>query len=100
MPVSKMLVAPLRELVVAYVLARFIQRLGIVDWKSAARLGVGLWAAFHAVSMAGAVIWDNMPWMLGAIHAGDWLMKMILMAVILAVRRNAGAAGAPMRRER
>jgi len=81
--------------VVAYVLARFIERLGVVDWQSAVRLGFWLWVAFHAVGMAGAVMWDDMPWMLAAIHAADWLVKLLLMAVILAVWRKAGAAGAP-----
>jgi len=87
-PVWAVLVEPIRELIVAYVLARLLTHLEIVDWKRAARLGFGLWLAFHAVSMAGAVIWENMLWMLGAVHAGDWLMKMLLMAVVLSVWRR------------
>ncbi len=94
-PVWKMLVAPLRELAVAYVLARLINLLGIVDWKSAARLGFGLWVAFHAVGMAGAALWDNMPWRLAAVHAGDWLGKILLMAVILGAWRKSAVASAP-----
>lgn len=42
-----------------------------------------LWIAFHAVGMTGAVLWDSMPWQLGAVHAGDWLMKMVLMASVI-----------------
>ena len=83
MPLWKMLIAPVRELLVAYVLAYLIVRLGIINLKPAANLGFGLWLAFHAVQMAGAVIWDNMPWMLGAIHAADWLMKMLFMAIVM-----------------
>ena len=85
MPIWKMLIAPVRELLTASVLAYLIVRLGIVTWKSAASLGFGLWLAFHAVQMAGAVIWDNMPWKLGAVHAGDWLMKMLFMTIALTV---------------
>jgi hypothetical protein len=78
-----MLLAPLRELIVAYVLAQLLVRLAITSWRGAASLALGLWFAFHAVGMAGAVIWDHMPWALGAVHAGDWLMKMLLMAIML-----------------
>ena len=85
MPLWKTLIAPVRELLAASALAYLIVRLGIVNWKPAASLGFGLWLAFHAVQMAGAVIWDNMPWKLGAVHAGDWLMKMLFMSIVLTV---------------
>ena len=85
MPLWKTLIAPFRELAAAGVLAYLIVRLGIIRVKSAAAFGLGMWFAFHAVQMAGAVIWDNMPWRLGAIHAGDWLIKMVFMAVVLTV---------------
>ena len=34
--------------------------------------------------LTGAVIWDNRPWQLSAVHAGDWLMKTLFMTVVLA----------------
>jgi hypothetical protein len=37
--------------------------------------------------LAGSVLWDNRPWKLAAIHAGDWLVKLLVMAVILGVWR-------------
>jgi len=83
-----MFFAPLRELIVSYVLALLITRLKLTDWKSAAKLIFLLWLAFHAVGMAGAIIWDNMPWRLGAVHAGDWLMKMLFMAIVLSIWHN------------
>jgi hypothetical protein len=42
-----------------------------------------LWLAFYVVQLAGAVIFDGMPAALAAVHGGDWLGKMLLMAVIL-----------------
>lgn len=89
-----MLLAPLREIIAAYVLGLLITRMGILNWKRAVRLILLLWTAFHAVGMAGAVIWDNMPWQLGVVHAGDWLMKMVFMAIALSLwhaRRGAPA---------
>jgi uncharacterized protein DUF1761 len=87
-PSWTMIFAPLRELIASYVMALLITRLTITDWKKSVRLTFLLWLAFHAVGMAGAIIWDNMPWKLGLVHAGDWLMKMLFMAVVLSLWHN------------
>ena len=84
MPMWKMLVNLVRESVVVYVLARLIDGLGIVDWKGALSLGFWVWLGFPVQMLVGASLWDNKPWTLDLIHAGDWLMKMLLMALILA----------------
>jgi hypothetical protein len=85
MPLWKFFLAPLRELITAWLLAWLIGRLGIDDWKKAAGLGFVLWLAFYVVQLAGAVIFDGMPVALGAVHAGDWLGKMLIMSVIVTV---------------
>src|SRR5260370_3209503 len=77
-----------RELVIAYVVARFVVLLGVVGWKAAVQLGFWLWFGFVFMILLGAVVWDNVPWKLTAIHAGDWLVKLPLMAVILAIWRK------------
>ena len=77
-----------RELVIAYVVARFVVQLGVADWKAAVQLGVWLWFGFVFMILVGAVVWDNVSWKLTAIHAGDWLVKLPLMAVILGVWRR------------
>ncbi len=87
-PQWTMIFAPLRELIASYVLAFLITRLEITRVKNAVNLMLLLWLAFHAVGMAGAILWDHMPWPLGAVHAGDWLMKMLFMAVVLTVWHN------------
>ena len=100
-PAWTMFFAPLRELIVSYVLALLITRLAITDWKKAVGLIFLLWLAFQAVGMAGAIIWDNMPLKLGTVHAGDWLMKMLFMAVVLTlwhrkrITSGASRAGQP-----
>ncbi len=35
--------------------------------------------------LAGSVIWENVPWKLAALHAGDWLVKLLVIAVIVSV---------------
>jgi len=77
-----------RELIIAYVVARFVVLLGVVEWKAAVQLGVWLWFGFVFMILVGSVVWDNVPWKLAAIHAGDWLVKLPLMAVILGVWRR------------
>ena len=95
---GKILGELVRTLVVAYVLARFVVLLKVVDWKAALRLGVWLWIGFPVVLLSGSVMWQNVPWVLAAIHAGDWLVKILLIAVILGVWRKGGRASAPTHR--
>jgi hypothetical protein len=87
-PAGEMLGEFVRCLVVAFVLARFVVRLGVDDWDGALRLGLWVWIGFQATLIVGAVIHENMPWKLYAIHAGDALVKTLFMAVILGVWRR------------
>ena len=80
--------APLRELIASFVLAFLIVRLNLKDWKATTRVMLLLWLAFHSVGMAGAILWDNMQWQLGIVHAGDWLMKMLFMGTVLTIWLN------------
>ena len=90
-PAWTMLFVVIQSLVVAFVLAYLIVRLGVVNWKGAMRLGALVWV-FPAMILLGSVIHEDVPLMLAAIHAGDWLVKLLLMAVVLGVWRN-GARG-------
>jgi hypothetical protein len=47
----------------------------------AARLGLGLWGAFPVVLLTGSVVHEKVPWQQAAIHAGDWLVKLLLISV-------------------
>ncbi len=83
----KMLVEIVRSLVFGYVLARLVTPLEIVDWIGAVRLGIWVWIGFPLVLLVGSVLWENIPWRLAAIHAGDWLVKILSIVFILAVWR-------------
>ena len=83
-PAGKILVDLVREFVVIYVLARLVDGLRIVDWQGALRLGFWVWLGFPVQMLVGASLWDNKPWLLDLIHAGDWLMKMLVITLILA----------------
>jgi Protein of unknown function (DUF1761) len=88
-PAWMMLFVVVQSLVVAFMLAYFVANLGIIDWKGAVRLGALVWV-FPAMILLGSVVHENVPWMLAAIHAGDWLVKLLLMTVILGMWRNGG----------
>ena len=79
----------LRTSVVVLALASFVVRLGGDTWRDALRLGLRVWFGFAATILLGAVIHDGMSWTLYAIHAGDWLVKTLLITTILGVWRGA-----------
>jgi hypothetical protein len=47
------------------------------------RLGPVLWVGFPFVLLTGAIMWEDVPRKLAAIHAGDWLVKMALITTKL-----------------
>ena len=76
-----------RSFVVTLVMAHVIALAGIVGWLDAVQLGVWLAIGFPVMIRTGSVLWDKRPWKLAAIHAGDWLVKILLIAAILGVWR-------------
>jgi hypothetical protein len=91
-PAWAMLFVVAQSLVVASVLAYFVSRLGIVDRRAALRLGALVWI-FPASILLGSVVHENVPPALAAIHAGDWLAKLLLMSVLLGTWRKGASAG-------
>jgi hypothetical protein len=56
---------------------------GVASVTGALRLGPVLWVGFPFVLLTGAIMWEDVPRKLAAIHAGDWLVKMALITAIL-----------------
>lgn len=50
-------------------------------------MGVVLWVGFPAVLLSGSVLHERVPPPLAAIHAGDWLLKLLALALILGLWR-------------
>ncbi|MBI3786898.1 MAG: DUF1761 domain-containing protein [Ignavibacteriales bacterium] len=88
LPGWTMLFAPLREIITAFLASYLITRLEIATWQKGFKLGLVLWFVFYFVQMAGAVLWDNLPWQLGMVHGGDWLMKMLFISIVLSLWLN------------
>src|SRR6266705_1925816 len=85
MPTAKLLVELARCLVLAYVIARFVALLGISSWMGAVHFGFLVWIVFPVIILTGSVLWENIPWKVAAIHAGDWLVKMLVIPIIVSV---------------
>ncbi len=85
---AKALVEFVRTVVITLVIARIMTLLGSGALKSALELALWLWFGFSAMMWAGAIMWENTPWQIAAIHSGDWLVRTVLISMILAVWRK------------
>ncbi len=86
-PVWLLPVEVARSATVATAVAVLARRTGTRGRVASARLAVGLWAAFPAVLLTGSVVHEKVPWQLAAVHGGDWLAKLVLIAGVVAGRR-------------
>ncbi|MGC5012912.1 DUF1761 domain-containing protein [Streptosporangium sp. DT93] len=72
-----------RGALVATVLAWLAGEVGVDGWPRALGLACVLWVGFPVVLLAGSVLHERVPWRLAAVHAGDWLLKLAVIAVIV-----------------
>ena len=78
-----MIVEMVRNLVVATAVSILARRLDISSLPAALLLAIGLWVAFPVVLFAGSIAHEQYPQKLAAIHAGDWLLKLLAISVIV-----------------
>jgi hypothetical protein len=64
------------------VVAGLVSCIGISHVTGAVELALALWIGFPIVLLVGSVTQENVPWRLAAIHAGDWLAKLLIVAVL------------------
>ena len=76
-----------RSFVVALALAGLCAGLDLDGTVQAVLLGLTLWVAFPVVLLLGSVVHERVQPPLAAIHAGDWLLKLVAIAVIVTVWR-------------
>jgi hypothetical protein len=83
MPGGKLVIEFARCFVLAFVIARLMDLLGVTSWLIAIHSGFMLWIGFPLILLTGSVLWDNVPWKVAAIHAGDWLVKLLVIPLIV-----------------
>ena len=64
--------------VIAAVVAVIVNLADISGWAASAGLGLLLWVGFALTQWVGSVLGEQVPVRLAAIHAGDWLMHMLI----------------------
>jgi len=71
------------SLVMAYVLAYFVQIGGAGDIAGALQLGFWLWLGFIATIMLNGVLWEGKSWKLYILNIAHQLVSLLVMAIIL-----------------
>ncbi len=75
----------LRCLVLVTVVASLAAAARVDTWTGGLLLGLVLWVGFPLVLWVGAIVHENTPWQLAAIHAGDWLVKLLAVGVVVSI---------------
>jgi hypothetical protein len=55
----------------------------LLELPSSLLLALVLWVAFPVVLLTGSIIWERVPWQTAVIHSGDWLLKLLLVALAI-----------------
>lgn len=87
MPAWLLPVELVRALVLAAVVAGVSAEVGIDGFWPAVLLAGSLWVGFPVVLLTGSAIHEKVPWRLAALHAGDWLLKLLAIGVIVGLWR-------------
>lgn len=73
----------LRTAVVGAAFAWIAAQAALLALPASLLLALVLWVAFPLVLLTGSIMWERVPWQTAAIHAGDWLLKLVLVAFIV-----------------
>ncbi len=84
---NKILAELVRTFILGLVIAYAVALLNLLYFNQAVLLAAWLWIGFPVVLLAGSIMHENFPPRLAAIHAGDWLVKLMIFAVILTLWR-------------
>jgi Protein of unknown function (DUF1761) len=85
-PAWKILVELLRSLTVAAAFGVALTELEVTG-PAVLLFALVVWLAFPVAILSGSIVWESVPWRLAAIHAGDWLVKAVLIALVVGLWR-------------
>lgn len=72
-----------RTAILVTVIAWLIERMSITTWAGGLQLALVTWIGFPLMLWTGAMLWENTTWRLAAVHGGEWLCKLSVVAIIL-----------------
>ena len=73
-----------RWLLITFLVAHLLFRLGIDSLAAGVQVGFWVWVAIYA-ALAGSILHEGYPWRLYAIHAGDGLIKLLAISILLSI---------------
>ena len=85
MPMGKLVVELARCFVFSYLVAHLVVNNELHHVTSAIHMGVFYWVTFPVVMLVGTVTWEDLNWKVAAIHAGEYLVKLLLIPIIIVV---------------
>jgi len=84
-PVMSMSLGFVLHLVIAYVLAHFVDYMMAATFAAGAQLAFWLWLGFMMPITAGVWVWEGKDFKLFLLNTAYWLVMLVVMAGILAV---------------
>ena len=72
-----------RSVVLGAVVAGVAHSAHLHSVGSAVLLGLVLWTGFPLVLLSGSILWEKVPPVTALLHAGDWLLKLLVISVIV-----------------
>ncbi len=72
-----------RSAVAAAAIALALRRLSPATWTSGLAFAGAAWVAFPVVLLVGSVVHEGVPPLRAAIHAGDWLVKLVVITLLV-----------------
>ena len=76
------------SLVLSFVVAYLIGLKEDVTWMGAVGIGCLLCLGLSAVQWMSSMVWEKVPLTMAAIHAGDWLVKLVVISAIVGAWRR------------
>lgn len=76
------------SLVLSFVVAYVVGLRDSVTGLGAVGIGLLLWLGLSAMQWMSSMVWEKVPLKMAAIHAGDWLVKLIIISAIVGVWRK------------
>ena len=84
-PGKAMTIGFISTIVMAYVLAYFVNLLSITTWSGAANFAFWVWLGLVAPIQLGKYLWEGKPFMLFVLNSAYYLVSLIVMSGIVAV---------------
>ena len=79
----KVLLELTRSVLLGAVIAGVARACDLHGVGSMVRLGLALWLGFPFVLLTGSMMWEKVPAITAMLHAGDWLLKLVVISVIV-----------------